>query len=356
MSLPYPGSPLFREPQGLSRAPPPVFYSSGLRIGLLGHWAHLTGIMALPRSRQQQPPVIIAAIGGAPAHPCVRSGPPLCLQVPPCHPPRSVPRGRMSMACRPSPAAACAWVTAPAVAASTPTRARGMVATRPRLPPLPTHRALRGRCTLPAAGFARSSFVGRPTGGLLATAAAAAAAVAAAAAAAVSDAAGEGSASTPHPLSPAPHSFRTLVTMGLPIPTIPPLVFQAAVVNGALIAAASASRQRALTPAGVRHAAALGLLLWSAMGAAGWGLCVAFLVGGTALTRVGRAAKEAAGIAEGRGGRRGPENVWGAGAAGALCAVGMLVVGGAGGARGGGWVLQVRLGRGVLRGVWGAAG
>ncbi|GAB0492139.1 hypothetical protein MMPV_003399 [Pyropia vietnamensis] len=129
--------------------------------------------------------------------------------------------------------------------------------------------------------------------------------------------------------------------MGLPIPFIPPLVLQAAVVNGALIAAASASRQHALTPAGVRHAAALGLLLWSAMGAAGWGLCVAFLIGGTALTRVGRAAKEAAGIAEGRGGRRGPENVWGAGAAGALCAVGMLLVGGAGGARGGGWVLQV---------------
>ncbi|OSX75468.1 hypothetical protein BU14_0235s0017 [Porphyra umbilicalis] len=76
------------------------------------------------------------------------------------------------------------------------------------------------------------------------------------------------------------------------------------------------------------------------MGPAGWALCVAFLVGGTALTRVGRATKEAAGIAEARGGRRGPENVWGAAAAGALCAVGCWGWGG----RGGGGGRQRRVG------------
>ncbi|KAK1863583.1 hypothetical protein I4F81_006137 [Pyropia yezoensis] len=264
------------------------------------------------------------------------------------------------MACRPPPAVACAWVTVPFVAAAAPSAAAASVAAparaqgvggprRPRLsPPPPTlHRAPRGSCTPPACGVARrSSFLGLPCGGL----------PAAAAAAGVSADAGRGQAAGcrrfPHPPSdphhPHPQPSRPtteVVTMGLPLLVIPPLVLQAAAVNGALIAAATASRQQALTPAGVRHAAALGLLLWSAMGAAGWGLCVAFLVGGTALTRVGRASKEAAGIAEGRGGRRGPENVWGAGAAGALCAVGMLLVGGAGGARGGGWVLQVRFGR-----------
>lgn len=39
------------------------------------------------------------------------------------------------------------------------------------------------------------------------------------------------------------------------------------------------------------------------------------------MTKVGKKQKEEAGIAEGRGGARGPENVWGSAATAALCAI-----------------------------------
>ncbi|NJL82471.1 MAG: TIGR00297 family protein, partial [Chloroflexaceae bacterium] len=47
---------------------------------------------------------------------------------------------------------------------------------------------------------------------------------------------------------------------------------------------------------------------------------------GSAATRLGMAAKEAAGIAEKRSGARGPENVWGSALTGAICALATLVV------------------------------
>lgn len=40
-------------------------------------------------------------------------------------------------------------------------------------------------------------------------------------------------------------------------------------------------------------------------------VCVLYLFLGQLVTKVGFDEKEALGIAEGRGGRRGPENVWG---------------------------------------------
>jgi len=78
-----------------------------------------------------------------------------------------------------------------------------------------------------------------------------------------------------------------------------------------------------LTPSGVAHAAALGTVLWSAMGWQGWTLCVLYLLAGSKVTKVKMADKQALGIGEGRGGRRGPENVWGSAATGALCALAM---------------------------------
>jgi len=48
---------------------------------------------------------------------------------------------------------------------------------------------------------------------------------------------------------------------------------------------------------------------------------VAYFFLGSAVTRVQFEKKEAAGIAEGRGGRRGPENVWGSAATALACAV-----------------------------------
>ena len=65
-----------------------------------------------------------------------------------------------------------------------------------------------------------------------------------------------------------------------------------------------------LTPQGMLHACALGSGLWATLGWKGWTLCVAYLFLGSAVTKVKFAEKEKRGIAEGRGGRRGPENVW----------------------------------------------
>jgi uncharacterized membrane protein len=51
-------------------------------------------------------------------------------------------------------------------------------------------------------------------------------------------------------------------------------------------------------------------MLWNTLGWRGWTLCVLYLFLGSAVTKVKFAEKEKLGIAEGRGGRRGPENVW----------------------------------------------
>lgn len=109
----------------------------------------------------------------------------------------------------------------------------------------------------------------------------------------------------------------------LPLPGLPaqqPLTWVVAlVVNGLLIAAAQ--RVPLLTPAGWVHAAALGTVLWGCLGPRGWLAVVAYLALGSLVTRLGFRAKQARGLAEARGGRRGPENVWGSAATGALLAM-----------------------------------
>lgn len=76
-----------------------------------------------------------------------------------------------------------------------------------------------------------------------------------------------------------------------------------------------AVKQRWLTSSGLLHAWALGVALWSTLGWRGWALCVLYLIFGSLVTKVKQAEKEALGIAEKRGGARGPENVWGSAAA-----------------------------------------
>ncbi|MEM9566900.1 MAG: DUF92 domain-containing protein [Cyanobacteria bacterium P01_E01_bin.34] len=83
--------------------------------------------------------------------------------------------------------------------------------------------------------------------------------------------------------------------------------------------------QKALTKAGVVHAAVLGLIVWGGLGWPGFGIVAAYFVFGTVVTKVGMKQKEAKGIAEKRGGARGPENVWGSALTGALCALGYAV-------------------------------
>ena len=65
-----------------------------------------------------------------------------------------------------------------------------------------------------------------------------------------------------------------------------------------------------LTPQGFAHGIALGTMLWTTLGWRGWSLTVLYLFLGSAVTKVRFSDKEKLGIAESRGGRRGPENLW----------------------------------------------
>ncbi|MEB3332141.1 MAG: DUF92 domain-containing protein [Synechococcaceae cyanobacterium] len=94
---------------------------------------------------------------------------------------------------------------------------------------------------------------------------------------------------------------------------------QALALNALLIAAAC--RLPLLTPAGWFHAGILGSVLWGALGPAAWLAVVAYLALGSLVTRLGFRSKQARGLAEARGGRRGPENVWGSALVGALLAL-----------------------------------
>lgn len=83
----------------------------------------------------------------------------------------------------------------------------------------------------------------------------------------------------------------------------------------------SVSNQRSLTPLGLVHSGLLGVGLWTHLGFAGYLVCVAYLVLGSAVTKVKMAEKERLGISEKRGGARGPENVWGSAATAMVCAL-----------------------------------
>jgi uncharacterized protein (TIGR00297 family) len=89
--------------------------------------------------------------------------------------------------------------------------------------------------------------------------------------------------------------------------------------NGLLIALVQ--RTPVLTPAGWFHAAILGSVLWGCLGWRGWLAVVAYLILGSLVTKLGFRVKAAEGLAEARGGRRGPANVWGSAATGAALAL-----------------------------------
>ena len=93
----------------------------------------------------------------------------------------------------------------------------------------------------------------------------------------------------------------------------------ALLLNTVLIA--GAQRAPLLTPVGWVHAGALGTMLWGCLGWRGWVAVVAYLVLGSLVTRLGLREKQERGLAEARGGRRGPENVWGSAVTGASLAL-----------------------------------
>ncbi len=76
-----------------------------------------------------------------------------------------------------------------------------------------------------------------------------------------------------------------------------------------------------LTKAGWLHAGILGSILWGSLGWKGWLSVVIYFVLGSLVTKIGFAYKQSKGIAESRGGRRGPENVWGSAGTGAILAI-----------------------------------
>ncbi|WP_156120455.1 TIGR00297 family protein [Neosynechococcus sphagnicola] len=86
------------------------------------------------------------------------------------------------------------------------------------------------------------------------------------------------------------------------------------------------SPKKLLTPTGIIHAWILGVLIWGSLGWRGYLVVGCYFLVGSGVTRIGLAAKEAAGIAEKRSGARGPENVWGSALVAALCALGILLL------------------------------
>jgi uncharacterized protein (TIGR00297 family) len=98
--------------------------------------------------------------------------------------------------------------------------------------------------------------------------------------------------------------------LSLLLPLQEPAHWAAALLLNALLIAL-AQRAPLLTPQGWIHAGILGTVLWGTLGWRGWLAVVAYLALGSAVTKLGFKAKQAHGLAEARGGRRGPENVWG---------------------------------------------
>ena len=92
--------------------------------------------------------------------------------------------------------------------------------------------------------------------------------------------------------------------------TGPVPLWQASSLNAVLFFLLRKKLATMLTKQGFIHSFILGSLLWTTLGWRGWTLCVLYLFLGSLITKVGFEKKEKLGIAESRGGRRGPENVW----------------------------------------------
>ncbi|MDC3069724.1 TIGR00297 family protein [Prochlorococcus sp. AH-736-D21] len=76
-----------------------------------------------------------------------------------------------------------------------------------------------------------------------------------------------------------------------------------------------------MTRGGWISAGILGTILWGCLSWQGWVSVVIYLLLGSLVTKIGFKFKKEQGIAEKRGGRRGPENVWGSAATGLFLAI-----------------------------------
>jgi uncharacterized protein (TIGR00297 family) len=120
-------------------------------------------------------------------------------------------------------------------------------------------------------------------------------------------------------LAALPHNIST-ITSSLFTSTGQVPLLQSLALNVILFTLLSPKLLTMLTPAGFVHAMVLGTGLWTTLGWKGWTYCVLYLGFGQAVTKIRFAEKEQRGLAEGRGGRRGPENVWGSALVGLICA------------------------------------
>ena len=96
--------------------------------------------------------------------------------------------------------------------------------------------------------------------------------------------------------------------------------------NSILLAIATIIPEKLLTPAGAINAWGLGVVVWGTLGWRGYGVVMFYFLVGSAVTRIGMKQKEAEGIAEKRGGARGPENVWGSAFTATICAIGVAAI------------------------------
>ncbi|MEG3833673.1 TIGR00297 family protein [Microcoleus sp. AT8-B4] len=96
--------------------------------------------------------------------------------------------------------------------------------------------------------------------------------------------------------------------------------------NTFLLTIATIAPKKLLTPAGQFHGWVLGVLIWGCLGWQGYAVVMFYFLVGSGVTRIGKAQKEAEGIAEKRSGARGPENVWGSALTATLCALGVLAL------------------------------
>ena len=76
-----------------------------------------------------------------------------------------------------------------------------------------------------------------------------------------------------------------------------------------------------MTKGGWISAGVLGSILWGCLSWKGWSSVVIYLLLGSLVTKIGYKFKNEKGIAEKRGGKRGPENVWGSAATGLFFAI-----------------------------------
>ncbi len=95
----------------------------------------------------------------------------------------------------------------------------------------------------------------------------------------------------------------------------------AMILNSLLLAIAWILPKKLLTSWGYLNAWLLGVIVWGTLGWRGYTVVMFYFLVGSAVTKIGIAEKEAAGIAENRSGIRGPENVWGSALTATICAL-----------------------------------